>query len=201
MQEGDIGEEAYVILQGSVLITKKNEHDNVLILRTCEAGDIVGEMALISEEPRSATVRALEDTTVAVLTRQVIAQHLKKLPPYMEQIVATLTHRLQTLSTLIHPHLATDSTWVVLKQLRLLAIEQSNGHAEQAMLPFQGTLEEISEDLGIPLHVVEDVVFMARDQKILVCTHETIHIHDMQELLGYARQHKHINKANQLPAM
>ncbi len=190
MREGDIGEEAYVILQGSVVITTKNEHGSVLILRTCEAGDMVGEMALISKEPRSATVQALDETTAAVLTREVIARHLHKLPPYMEQIVSTLTHRLQTLSTRIHPHLTTDSTWAVIKHLRLLALDQAKGHVEKAGLPLHAICEEIAEDLGIPEHIVHDVLSKASDQKILSCVHEMISIPDLDELLQYARRHK-----------
>jgi serine/threonine-protein kinase len=55
MQEGDVGEEAYLILDGSVLVTKERGGTSI-VLGIYQEGDIVGEMSLISEEPRSATI-------------------------------------------------------------------------------------------------------------------------------------------------
>ncbi len=183
IQEGEIGKEAYLLVRGSVLITKKTKQGKVVILRTCDVGDIVGEMALISAEPRSASVRALEETEVAVLTRPMILRHLKNLPPYIEKIISVLTHRLRTLGPLVHPHLASDSSFAVLKQLRLIVNERSYSQPERFPLPFQDTIEEISEDLGIPEHMVQDIFSDMINKKLLVRQDDTMFIPDMKKFM------------------
>lgn len=62
-RQGSTGTEMYVIVEGKVAVRK----DNTLI-RFLEAGSHFGEFALIDHEPRSATVVAVENTHVLVLT-------------------------------------------------------------------------------------------------------------------------------------
>jgi CRP-like cAMP-binding protein len=63
-QEGAYEGVLYIIAEGSVVISKKmlNE-DRDRILRVGGRGDLVGEMALIQNAPRAATVRTLTDCT------------------------------------------------------------------------------------------------------------------------------------------
>lgn len=185
MQEGDVGEEAYLILDGSVLITKERGGTSV-VLGIYQEGDIIGEMSLISEEPRSATVQALEETTVAVLTKEILKQHFKNLPPYMEKMISALTARLQHTDSMIHPHLASDCTVIVLKQLRLLFNDRFGDQAPYQSIPFQEIINEISQDLGIPQEKIHNVLMTAIHLKLLLLTHEqTLRIPNIQKLIAY----------------
>ncbi len=100
IEENSLGTEAYFILKGKALVTKDHESGKA-VLRTCGEGEIIGEMSLISNKPRSATVEAVEDTEAAVLTKEIFTQNLKRLPPYIENILRMLTHRLQTVNKII----------------------------------------------------------------------------------------------------
>ena len=62
MRQGASGGEMFVIASGGVLV----EHDGHEIARL-GPGDVVGEMALLSEGPRNSTVTANEPTTLFVL--------------------------------------------------------------------------------------------------------------------------------------
>jgi CRP-like cAMP-binding protein len=186
IREGEVGEEAYLIVNGSVLITKEMSGTKV-VLQTCQEGDIIGEMSLISEEPRSATVEALEETTVAVLTKQMLSEHLKKLPPYMGKIILALTDRLQQADTMIHPHLTSDCTSVVLKHLRLIFKDRSE-QPQELKLPFREIVEEIAFDLGLPEQKVENVLVTAVHLNLLIKQEENIQIPDMNELTLYTNR-------------
>ena len=59
-REGDRGDEFFVVVRGEVEIRSGNRH-----LETLGQNSIFGEMALIDDSPRSATVVALTDVTVA----------------------------------------------------------------------------------------------------------------------------------------
>jgi serine/threonine protein kinase len=189
IRERDIGEEAYLILKGKVQIFKEKDGQRI-ILRMCKEGDIIGEMSLISQEPRSASVQALEQTEVAILTKELISQHLKKLPPYMEKIVSALTHRLQTTSTLVHPHLTSDCTHVVLKQLCLIFKAKSSTQFQHIAIPLQELVEDISESLGIPEQKVRDVLAKGEEMGLIVNKDESIQISDINTLTQFLNREK-----------
>ena len=67
--EGDHGEEAYRVIEGSVEISLQRDRQK-LILAILGTGEAFGEMAMIESRPRSATARALEPTTIEVIERQ-----------------------------------------------------------------------------------------------------------------------------------
>lgn len=59
-EEGDEGDSLCFIVEGSVVVQKRleGESERFRDLAVCEAGDIIGEMALFDNKPRAATVRA-----------------------------------------------------------------------------------------------------------------------------------------------
>lgn len=68
--EGMPGESLYIILSGSVEITKETKNHEKLVLGTMVPGDMVGEMSLIDSEPRSATAITLEDSMLLVISKK-----------------------------------------------------------------------------------------------------------------------------------
>jgi serine/threonine-protein kinase len=183
MREGEDGEEAYLIVSGKVQVIKETGGHRI-VLATLKEGDVIGEMSLITKEKvtRSASVEALETTEVAVLTKHVISQNLKKLPPYMEKIVSTLTDRLRIANTNIHPHAASDCTYLILKQLRMIFKDRSGGKARRLKVPYQELKKEISEDLGIAAQKVEKVLLRAIETNLVESRKEMLQIPDIDEL-------------------
>src|SRR4051812_21837394 len=62
-REGDEGDTAYLVREGSVRITRQHSGGRVITLVEMRAGDMFGELAVFVDEKRSATVEAIEDTT------------------------------------------------------------------------------------------------------------------------------------------
>ena len=71
IQEGSSGAKMYVILKGSVLITKTVEEKQVEVKRL-KAGECFGEMTIVDKMPRSATVSALEPTLLIAINEIVL---------------------------------------------------------------------------------------------------------------------------------
>lgn len=90
--KGQPGREMFVILGGKVEV--RDEHR---VLATLSKGDMVGEMAFVSREPRSATVMALEPTSVLVVSRETIHRLLSKdaAIQILENIIVKLCARLR----------------------------------------------------------------------------------------------------------
>ena len=154
MQEGERGHEAYVILRGAVEVTKK-VRGNPLKLITLNQGDIIGEMALILQAPRSATVRAIQDTEVVVITEETMKQGLGQLPPWMGKVVDSLADRLRTANINVHPLMNSDCTYHVLNQLRLLYVYWCRRDTESstkntiAVVETAKIVQEIATNLSI----------------------------------------------------
>ena len=85
---------AYIIKSGSVAITS-NVGNEVVLIDTLTRGDFVGEMALIDNEPRSATAVAVEDTICTVVTKQEIDRALGEADLLAYMLMRTLTKRLR----------------------------------------------------------------------------------------------------------
>jgi serine/threonine-protein kinase len=190
MEEGENAEEAYLITKGKVRVFKEIG-GNKVILSTLHEGDIVGEMALITDAKRSASVQALEDTEVAVLNKEVLAHNLKKLPPYIEKMVSTITRRLQAANAFIHPHLTSDCTPFVLQQLGLILKTQS-GVKRKFVVPFDEIGARISEDLGIPVARVEKVFLNAAEANLLSIKGNQIIIEEINKILYSANLAKNL---------
>ncbi len=191
MCEGEAGDEAYLILSGKVQVIKETGGHKI-VLATLKEGDIIGEMSLISKEKvtRSASVEALEETEVAVLTKHVISQNLKKLPPYMEKIVSTLTDRLRDANTKIHPHASSDCTYIILKHLRMIFRDRSEKKIKNLKIPLEELIEEISSDLGISKEKVETVLSKATEVSLLGNKKDKVYVPDINELTHFTNQQK-----------
>lgn len=68
IREGDSADCAYMIESGRVRVSRASQLGDV-VLAELSSGELVGEMGIISEKPRSATVTAIEDTRVQVIGR------------------------------------------------------------------------------------------------------------------------------------
>jgi signal transduction histidine kinase len=77
-REGDLAEKFYVILQGKVEVWKNYGLPSQDILAIRGAGDTFGEMALIDELPRSATLKTLEPTLCLVQKKEDFQKLLKE---------------------------------------------------------------------------------------------------------------------------
>ena len=93
IKEGEFGQQAYLIQSGEVKVFLSKGNDEVEIARL-GAGQIVGEMAFIFDGPRTASVRALMDTNLIVISRQQFEEKLKDSDPTIRAIVAMLSKRI-----------------------------------------------------------------------------------------------------------
>ncbi len=95
LREGDPGESLFVIISGQVRIYTLSPDGHELSVWICSKGDFFGEMALLTNQPRSASVEAMRRTEVLVLYRQAFRDHLLSNPQAAIHIIETLTERLR----------------------------------------------------------------------------------------------------------
>ena len=94
--EGTPGECAYIIESGSVEVSKTKSNGQVISLGTLYEKDLVGELGLIDGLPRTATVTAIEDCTVSILTQEAFNSLARRNPQSLIPILKILAKRLRS---------------------------------------------------------------------------------------------------------
>jgi HlyD family secretion protein len=88
--EGSTGQTAYIVRSGEVNVVKHAGAQGQVVLKTLGAGELFGEMALITSNPRSASVLAGTDVELEVLDRQTFGNKVRIDPEFSVQMVRRL---------------------------------------------------------------------------------------------------------------
>ena len=93
--EGQTGNGLYVIVSGNVEVLKGDVGENPQVLAKRGAGDVFGEMALLGEWPRTASVRALDTVQCLGIDRWVFLSQLERQPKVTIRMLQILAQRLR----------------------------------------------------------------------------------------------------------
>ena len=100
ISQGEKGIGLFILTKGTVRITRATSPDGAEeVLGTAGAGDVIGEMALLDDLPRSATVTAVDDVSVLTLPlwefRRMLRRILRSDPDVGLDLLAVLSRRLR----------------------------------------------------------------------------------------------------------
>ena len=88
--EGDQDDTMYVLMAGTALIVVHNR-----VVETAEAGAIIGEMGMIDEGPRSATVVAKTDCRLVPIDRKRFTFLIQQTPNFALHVMRVIANRLR----------------------------------------------------------------------------------------------------------
>jgi len=88
-KQGDKGDKAYLLLDGRVAI----EVNNKKVAEISEM-EIFGEMSLILNKPRTASIKALKPSIVLPIDQKILKDLLAECPPVISSLVKQLAYRL-----------------------------------------------------------------------------------------------------------
>lgn len=89
IQEGELGDSLFIIKSGTVQVIKDTESKPIKIVKL-GAGELFGEMALIEDGPRSASIQCIEDTELLCITRRDFAGMFNDYPNISLKILLSL---------------------------------------------------------------------------------------------------------------
>lgn len=89
-REGDAGDVMYVLLAGEAEVSAGG-----LSVEVCKAGDILGEVALIDDSPRSATVTASTDCELAVIDKARFHSLAEERTGFVLDVMRSMARRLK----------------------------------------------------------------------------------------------------------
>jgi predicted acylesterase/phospholipase RssA/CRP-like cAMP-binding protein len=94
-ERGDYSDSAYFIVSGRLLVLIESDDGNEEMVRELGKGEVVGELGLIDRAPRSATVRAVRDTTVGGFSEDLFQELVDRFPSLMLHVARGIIGRLR----------------------------------------------------------------------------------------------------------
>jgi len=101
MKQGEAGDSAFVVVQGEFAITKQSGQ-SVIKIDVRNPGDVLGEMALLSQAPRSATVTAVTDCETLCISKQAFENLLSTSSTAALAVLHWVMNRLSQNDALLH---------------------------------------------------------------------------------------------------
>jgi CRP/FNR family cyclic AMP-dependent transcriptional regulator len=88
-RQGEVGRELFIIIEGTATVSRDGQH-----VATVGRGHFIGELAVLSHKPRTATVTAETDLDVLVLTSIGFSQLLDDVPGLAKEVLYEVVGRL-----------------------------------------------------------------------------------------------------------
>ena len=162
------GDVAYIILAGTVKVQVDRPDGTAVILALLRAGEVVGEMSLVDQLGRSATVVAMEPTTLAWLTHSDFWHCLRSMPTMTYNLAGMLSRRLRRSNA----HVAALATLDIEGRLadQLLALGAAYGEATPdggCRIPFRLTQGDLAALVGASRVRVNQILVRWKQSNLL----------------------------------
>ncbi len=125
MHQGDGGESAFIIEKGRVEILLENGSGVTQYLGTRGVGAMIGEMAIMDDSPRTATVKAIEDCDLLEITREDFVLRLERADPVLQMTTQVILTRYRDM----------------LKRSQIIGDPPKLNETEDAELSFKGSID------------------------------------------------------------
>jgi len=93
IQQGDVEDTMYLVINGRLVMESSENGNSPRILGEVERGESVGEFAMISPQPRSATIVAMRDSDVVEISREVFEKLSKEHPNFLHAMTRQIVQR------------------------------------------------------------------------------------------------------------
>ncbi len=158
LTQEEAGTSLYFIAGGRVKVILYGEDGKEITLSTLGAGDFFGEMAMIDGEPRSASVVALEDTTLLIITRPDFLSLIRRYPRMALEFLSEMSRRLRKADEMIGSLALLDVAGRVARFLLELAKEEGIQEAGGMVVSHRPTHQEIASRIGTTRETVTRVL-------------------------------------------
>ena len=145
----DPGNALFILKNGLVKITIEDQSGREIILRMLYPTDFFGEMSLIDDMPRSATVSTLEPSDAMIIYRDSFLHLIEKNPKIILNMTVALSRRLRRVNELIRSLAFHDVYGKVARVLLNLAREKGRATKEGTVIDLRLTQQELAELAGM----------------------------------------------------
>jgi CRP/FNR family transcriptional regulator, cyclic AMP receptor protein len=179
--EGDVGDRLFVIARGGVKVMIASAQGGEMVLRTLGVHEVVGELAVIDQAPRSASVVAIEPTTVLMLSRSVLLDLMSAHTAVRDALLASLGALVRRLTAQAGDLVFLDLAARLAKLLLQLAVK--SGHTgDRVVLDLRLTQSDLAGMIGASRPAVNRGLQMLAARGLIEINNHTIVLCDLPAL-------------------
>jgi CRP-like cAMP-binding protein len=178
--EYEPGNDFYFIQEGEVKITK-TVGGSIKTLDVLVSGDIFGEMAILEEQPRSATASAITEVRALNFNRANFEILMTKNPQLALKVLTLFSTRIYDAKRRLQILLLDDIVGKVADVFLMLA-EKQQDHYHQKEVVLKTTVDDIAHWCGQPVNEVQKVISQYKKSGRIDVFVDRIVIHNIQEL-------------------
>ena len=182
-RKGEPGNALFAVMEGRLKATGEGRDGKEVVFNYMDPGEVIGEIALLDQQPRSATVQAVEDAVLLTLHRRDLLPFLERNPKAFVKLASVLAKRIRNLT-----ELAEDTVFLGLPSRlakKLLALAARYGK------PAEGGGVRI--DLKLPQHELGELVGTSRES-----INKTLRQWGEENLVSFASGYVTIKDADKL---
>jgi CRP/FNR family cyclic AMP-dependent transcriptional regulator len=168
-QEGDKGEEMFIIQSGKVKISKRIRGVEKT-LATLEKGEFFGEMAILNDKPRSASAETIEVSEMLVIDRKTFDTLLRSNVEIAIRFIKRLADRLRETNDQMEALMIKDNT------SRLVSILASQVKEKKKSGEFFVTIDDLAGLAGIENSQVRMIIEKLASVRIVELADDKVHI-------------------------
>lgn len=171
--EGEKSDSLYMILEGKVKVFASEDAGNEVILSIQSRGEFFGEMTLVDDAPRSASVVTIQPTRLMMMSRAAFLECLTAHPEVAYNLIRVLIARVRVLTDNIKSLALLDVYGRVARTLLSLAAPVGNRLIVQQKL----THQEIANMVGASREMVTRILKDLKDRGAISINRKYITIH------------------------
>lgn len=98
-RQGDVADDCYLVREGEISLSRTSNAGEDRSFSKVRKGEIIGEMSMIGDTPRTATATVVKDVELAVISRKEFEAQLDRLNPFMRRLIRLIVQRLRNTTT------------------------------------------------------------------------------------------------------
>jgi CRP/FNR family cyclic AMP-dependent transcriptional regulator len=157
INENDVADSLYVIESGKVKVYCSDKNGKEFIMNTLGGGDYFGELALLDDDRRSASVRTMEKADFCIIYKQDFNQVLDQHPNIAKTLIRNITRRVRALTEKVKSLALQDVYGRVTKVLNSLATERNDEFYVEEKLTQQDIADRVGASREMVARILKDL--------------------------------------------
>lgn len=157
INENDVADSLYVIESGKVKVYCSDKNGKEFIMNTLSGGDYFGELALLDDDRRSASVRTMEKADFCIIYKQDFNQVLNEHPNIAKTLIRNITRRVRALTEKVKSLALQDVYGRVTKVLNSLATERNDEFYVEEKLTQQDIADRVGASREMVARILKDL--------------------------------------------
>ena len=185
-QKGDPGNQLYGVLSGRLKAMAQGRDGKELVFAVMGPGDVIGEIAVIDSEPRSATVVALEKSELLCLDRRDLLPFLEDHPRAAIAFSTVLAKRVRRLSSYAEDAFFLPLASRTARTLLVLAGRDQSGERTRVLSEVRFAQQDLADMLGTTRESVNKQLRSWEEQGLVELSRGRMRVLDPEGLAAVA---------------